>query len=208
MARLQSPRTIHPGRWIVAEDQAMREPVADVGSEPKLPFPLQDNEAVLVLARRHWIYLWPNVVLNLAIAIVPVLIVSSLFDKLGINDGKVFWIIAVLWIVFWAARAYLEWYRFHHDIWVITNQRLVDAYKKNPFNLRVSSADLVNVQDMSVERHGILGTALDYGDVLCQTAGTSASFLITGVPNPRGLQARLDKERDRERMRGSRFGPI
>jgi hypothetical protein len=108
--------------------------------------------------------------------------------------------------VFWAVRAFLEWYRYHHDIWVITNQRLVDAYKKNPFNLRVASADLVNVQDMAVERHGILATVLNYGDVVCQTAGANESFMITGVPDPRAIQARLDRERDRERMRGNRPG--
>jgi hypothetical protein len=56
---------------------------------------------------------------------------------------------------------------------------------------------------MSVERRGILATMLDYGDVMCQTAGANESFTITGVPKPRDIQARLDKERDRERMRGT-----
>jgi hypothetical protein len=42
---------------------------------------------------------------------------------------------------------------------------------------------------------------LDYGDVVCQTAGTSADFMIGGVPDPRAIQALVDRERDRERMR-------
>jgi hypothetical protein len=185
----------------MAEDHAMRKPVSAAPSEPRLPFPLQHGENVLVLAHRHWIYLWPNVLLNVAIAILPVILGGAVLDWIGIGSGTVLWLIAAVWILVWAGRAYLEWYRYHHDIWVITNQRLVDAYKRNPFNMRVASADLVNVQDMSVERHGIFGTMLDYGDVICQTAGTAASFRITGVPNPRELQARLDSERDRERMR-------
>ena len=40
---------------------------------------------------------------------------------------------------------------------------------------------------------------LDYGDVVCQTAGTDADFTIVGVKDPRGVQALVDRERDRER---------
>jgi hypothetical protein len=169
--------------------------------EPKLSFPLQDGETVLVVARRHWLYLWPKVGLIALIGLVPVIVLRVLLDWVDVDLGKFFWLLAAVWLLFWAVRAYLEWYRYHNDVWVITNQRLVDAYKANPFNLRVASADLVNIQDMSVERHGILATVLDYGDVLCQTAGANESFCLSGVPNPRELQARLDRERDRERLR-------
>ncbi len=39
----------------------------------KLPFPLQETEKVLVVCRRHWIYLYPRLVLQILIAILPVL---------------------------------------------------------------------------------------------------------------------------------------
>jgi hypothetical protein len=84
---------------------------------------------------------------------------------------------------------------------VITNQRLIDSYKSNPFSLKVATADLVNVQDMSVERHGILRTMLDYGDILCQTAAEMQGFRLAGIPDPRTVQALVDRERDRERLR-------
>ena len=42
---------------------------------------------------------------------------------------------------------------------------------------------------------------IDYGDVICQTAGTDADFTIVGVKDPRAVQALVDRERDRERVR-------
>jgi hypothetical protein len=96
---------------------------------------------------------------------------------------------------------FLLWYRYNNDMWVITNQRLIDSFRKHPFSLAITSADLVNVQDISVERNGILRTTLDYGDIVCQTAGVQQGFRLVGIPHPRAVQMLIDKERDRERMR-------
>jgi hypothetical protein len=171
---------------------------------PGLPFPLQDGETVLDVCRRHWIYLWPRIAFYLVLALVPPTAVALLLSTAGAYEGitaKVFWVVAGLYLIYWGARIFLTWYRYRHDIWVITNQRIVDSFKRNPFSLMVSTADLVNVQDMTVEREGILKTMLDYGDIVCQTAAEKQEFRMVGIPNPRAIQALVDKERDRERMR-------
>jgi len=85
---------------------------------------------------------------------------------------------------------------------VITNQRVVDCIKPNPFGLKISTADLVNIQDMTVVRSGILPTALNYGDIVCQTAADNRDFTLGGIPRPQDVQLLMDKERDRERLRG------
>jgi hypothetical protein len=116
--------------------------------------------------------------------------------------ARIFWVIAALWLVYWGLRAYLNWYQYHNDIWVITNQRIVDARKRHPFNLRLATADLVNVQDMQVERNGVLATVMNYGDIVCQTAAEGKDFVLAGIPRPQEVQLLVDKERDRERTRG------
>ncbi|HEX5480402.1 MAG TPA: hypothetical protein VFY79_11855 [Dehalococcoidia bacterium] len=168
-------------------------------------FPLQDNERVLQVCRRHWIYLWPRIALFAAFAIVPVIVAGVLLGKAGHFDGlaaRIFWIAALVYLVYWGGRSLLAWYRYHNDIWVITNQRIIDSTKSTPFNLKLSTADLVNVQDMTVERNGILRTMLDYGDIVCQTAADVQEFRLPGIPDPRDVQLLVDRERDRERMRG------
>jgi hypothetical protein len=170
-----------------------------------LHFPLQDSEQVLEIQRKHWIYLWPRIALMALAAIVPVIVLAVIVSKtsgLGGTAGKVFWVVALVYLVYWAVRIFLNWYKYNNDIWVITNQRLVDSTKTNPFSLKISTADLVNVQDMTVERSGIFRTMFDYGDIVCQTAADVQEFRLAGIPHPQEVQLLVDKERDRERMRG------
>jgi len=170
-----------------------------------LHFPLQDNEQVLTICRKHWIYLWPRTVLIALFAIVPVIVAAVLVSRtagLGSTPGKAFWIVALIYLAYWGIRGFLNWYRYHNDIWVITNQRIVDSTKTNPFSLKISTADLVNVLDMTVERSGVFRTMFNYGDVVCQTAADIQEFRLPGIPNPQEVQLLVDKERDRERTRG------
>jgi PH (Pleckstrin Homology) domain-containing protein len=190
------------------QPQAAPQPQPDVqplpAPQPSVPFPLQQNEQVLQLVRRHWWFLWPFTVWLVVVALAPVAVVAWLLDAIGVLDNLnwFFWIPALLWIGYWGVRALFNWYRYQNDIWVVTNQRLIDVFRSNPFNKRVGTADLVNIQDMKVERRGVTATILGYSDLICSTAGTDTGvFNISGVPNAEELQLLIDRERDRERMR-------
>jgi hypothetical protein len=168
--------------------------------QPNLPVPVQPGERVLLLRRKHWVYLWPTVLLNAAIAIVPAIAVILLLDAVGLS-GRVASAIVGAYIALFLIRLALIWYKYHHDYWVVTNQRVMDVKRNHPLNMQVATADLVNIQDMTISRNGLLKTMLDYGDVICQTAGADADFTIAGVKDPRAVQALVDRERDRERLR-------
>jgi hypothetical protein len=172
--------------------------------QPKLPFPMQDGESVLIVCRRHWLYLWPRLILMTLVAVGLTAVVAWVLSEVGAFEGigrTAFFIVAAVWLLYWGTRIFLTWYRYNNDIWVVTNQRLVDSLKTNPFNLQVSTADLVNVQDITVHRSGILRTIFDFGDILCQTAAERQAFVLSGIPRPRAVQALIDRERDRERLR-------
>ncbi len=169
----------------------------------KLTVPLQAGERVIMLRRKHWMYLIPILVLNLVLGLAPILLVAKLLDLIDVSGGKIAVIVYVLWFLMFAVRALISWYRYYNDTWVITNQRVIDSRRKHPFDLQVSTADLVNIQEMTISRSGLFKTMLDYGDILCETAGSDhREFTIIGVPNPREVKALVDKERDRERTRG------
>ncbi|HLF77698.1 MAG TPA: hypothetical protein VJB57_09440, partial [Dehalococcoidia bacterium] len=128
-----------------------------------LPFPLQEGEQILRICRRHWIYFWPRILLLAVIGLGPPIILGILLSEAGGYHGlaeKVFWIGSAIYMIYWAARTFLTWYRYRHDIWVITNQRLIDSFKRHPFSLRIATADLINIQDMSVVRNGLLATMM------------------------------------------------
>ena len=179
-------------------------PVAAPRKDGALHFPLQENEQVLKICRRHWFYLWPRTLWYLLLALVPVIAAAIGIARFGDLSGmtaKVFWIAALVYLVYWALRIFFNWYRYNNDIWVITNQRIIDSTKTSPVTLKLSTADLVNVQDMTVERDGIFRTMFNYGDVICQTAAELQEFRLIGIPHPEDVQLMVDKERDRERLR-------
>jgi hypothetical protein len=167
----------------------------------KLPFPLQESEKVLLICRRHWIYLYPRLVAYVVAALLPViaLVLVLRFADAGGVVLKIAFAVAALWLVFWAAKALLLKYRYDNDLWTITDQQLIDSTRSSPFSLRMTAADLINIVDTEVVRSGILATLLNYGDIRVETAGERENISLPAVPHPQEVHALIDKERDRER---------
>jgi hypothetical protein len=173
----------------------------------KLPFALQDDEVVLKVARRHWLYfslrLGGEVGAGVLLTVVAVLLVNWTYGFDGIA-GRVTIGVLALWVLYWAIRTYFTWYRYQNDIWTVTNQRLVDSIKRHWFHHLMASADLVDVEDIRIVRSGFLQTVFNFGDVRCQTAGEVPNFVLDGIPDPAGVMAVVDASRDaaRKALRG------
>lgn len=176
--------------------------------EEKLPFELQGEEQVVLFCRRHWIYFYTKlagILLALVVPTVAFLWLVNLAVGLGENVGKAALVIAAGWTVFWGIRGYFTWYRYQNDIWVVTNQRIIDSTKYNWIKQRMASADLVDVEDINVVREGLLATMFNYGDLRVQTAGEVANFVLAGIPAPAKVLAVVDASRDaaRRQFRGN-----
>jgi Zn-dependent protease with chaperone function len=162
-----------------------------------LPFPLQSGEAVVLLARRHWIYFVPRFVADVLALALPPLLLGLLLRAAGGWHGtgrSLFALVALLWLLWWLLQIALLWYRYQNDLWLISDLRIVDLERRWPWRFRMSSADLRNVEDVTVTINGMLPTALDYGDIACQTAGEVQRFTFRGVPHPREIAALVERE--------------
>lgn len=160
---------------------------------------LQPAEQVTLLCRRHWLYLYPRLAADLLAAALPVLIAAWLARRVGGRADAILALLSTAWVAGWGVRAYFHWYRYHHDIWVITDQRLLDAFRRNWFHRQLASADLVDIEDVSVHRDGLLPTLFHYGDLRVQTAGEQSNFVLAGIPDPEHVLTVLDAVRDRAR---------
>ncbi len=173
----------------------------------KLPFAIQDDEFVLLVARRHWLYFYLRlgaiIGAGVVLTIAAILVVRWTFGFDGLV-GKVTMVVLALWVLYWAVRAYFTWYRYQNDIWTVTNQRLVDSIKRHWFHHLMASADLVDVEDIRIVRSGLLQTMFNFGDVRCQTAGEVPNFILDGIPDPARVMAVVDASRDaaRKALRG------
>ena len=178
------------------------EAAAVPSSEQKLPFELQGDEHVVLFCRRHWLYFYTKlagIVLALLLPTAALLSIVHLTAGLGGTAGKIALIIAAAWAVFWATRGYFAWYRYQNDIWVVTNQRIIDSTKYNWIKQRMASADLVDVEDINIVRDGLLATMFNYGDLRVQTAGEIGNFILAGIPAPSKVLAVVDSSRDAAR---------
>ena len=165
---------------------------------PRLPFDLQRDERVVLFTRRHWVFLWPRLVFHALVGLVPVIVLLIV-----VSSGSLLWkilgIIEILWLGYWGARCFFDWFSYNNDIWVVTNQRIIDAVKPNFFKSRLASADLVDVEDIAVEHEGVLPTLFRFGSLRCQTAGERPNFIFAGVPKPTAILATIDSARDSAR---------
>ena len=169
----------------------------------KLPFPLQEGEEVLTLARRHWLFVYPKLVAGIIVALLPVGVLWGAMARFDWADNGPPRLVALgataVWLAYWAIRLYFFKYRYDNYIWVVSNQRIIDSVKNHWFHHQMSTADLVDIEDMSVVRAGILNTLFNCGDVDCQTAGAVRKFSLSGIPRPQEVQALVDRLRDQAR---------
>jgi len=114
----------------------------------------------------------------------------------------------VLLLLFLVSLAWLWWnYEdWQNDIYVVTNERIIDIEKKPLFFAETRrEASLAVVQNVSLKIPGPLAYVLNYGDVVIQTAAETGAFNFRFVANPREVQneifRRIEAYRRREALR-------
>lgn len=137
--------------------------------------------------RRHWfvlvgptgffvvLLLIPSFFLNFAPRFFPALDRADLQPVA--NFGIAIYFMSVLTFML------LEWLSYYLDVWIITDQRIVDVRQHSLFHRTVSEISMDRIQDVTVDVPGFIPTMLDFGTIRIQTAGEQGEFVISEVPN-------------------------
>lgn len=166
----------------------------------------RENEVVLRIVHRHWFDIATHffvIILFLAVLFGSFSIMPILFpDWLGSESERFVTfirssIILILWLY-----AFLIWIDYFFDVWIITNERVVNIEQKGLFVRTVSELKFSRIQDVTSEVSGMIPTILNFGDVKVQTASEEDFFLFRRVPDPYHVKdvimERLRTERDDE----------
>ena len=137
----------------------------------------QPDEKILLVTRRHWFILLRDVVIVLALALLPMFLPDTPFMNLLQAVLFMFLLAALLTILV----------LYYLNMQVVTNVRIVDITQKNLLNHEVSELRLERVQDVTAEIKGIFGTLLNFGHVYVQTAGEMERFEFDNVPDPEAV---------------------
>ncbi len=156
-------------------------------------FKQKGYEKVEYIVRRHWVTFLPVIFFFIILLILPFgaywLLLNSagnflqnpIYYTAGLLFGSVYYLSVVLFF-------YTYFVAFHLDLWVITNDRLLDVQQKTLFARTVSEVDLYQIQDASSEVHGIFPSIFNYGNIILQTASAVPKFTFRNVANPNKLR--------------------
>jgi hypothetical protein len=143
---------------------------------------LEDDESVTLIAHKHWIFGCKNLFL-------PILSLLLSLSVLSAAKVTTIFYVAALWgiaSVIWSVRNFLDYYL---DAWIITNHGVIDLEWHGWFHRESARILYSDVQGVSYEIKGIIGTVLRYGNVSIEKISTGASVSLPHVPNPRKVEA-------------------
>lgn len=149
----------------------------------------QPQEKVILSLRRHWIDLLRIFFFTFMMLMVPVAIFA--FMRLGDVHplqhpvwGPASILVLGAYLLIIHALTITELTDYWLDVWIVTNERIINAEQQGLFNRLVSEVHLEQIQDITSETKGFLETFLTYGDVYVQTAAERERFRFKNVDNP------------------------
>jgi len=82
---------------------------------------------------------------------------------------------------------------YYLDLWVVTNDRIIDIEQFGLFSRITSELDLFRIQDVSSDITGLFSTMFNYGDVIVKTASNNQSIIFRNVSDPNTIRENLIK---------------
>jgi hypothetical protein len=148
--------------------------------------------------RKHWwnliLNIWLPTLLVIGLIALIVLRVMKVFELFSIGAVVGLALILMIIVIAWWIYQYADW---RNDYYVVTDEQVLDVYKKPLGREEKKAAPIKNIQSIEFERRGLIGLLLNYGTVYVKVGETSLSF--EDVFNPAEIQRELFKrmaERD------------
>ncbi len=153
-------------------------------------------EKIVHMLRRHPITFVPRVLFFVVLLAVPIAVyvmIETLFPTLFTSDilmavvfllGSVYYLATIVFF-------YTQFTIFYLDLWIVTNDRIVDIEQHGLFSRTVSELDLYQIQDVTTQVHGFFPTLLHYGNVEVKTASSNTGIVFHDVKNPDALRQEI-----------------
>lgn len=147
----------------------------------------QEDEEVVLFLRQHIIVNVPWILVASILLIMPTVLSPMIFGnlKLPFVVPAGFFIVGMLfWYLFTFGFILMSFLRWFFNIYIVTNERVVDIDFIHLLYKEFSEARLEKVQDLSYKSGGLFAAFFNFGDVSIQTAGELPNFEFDAVPRP------------------------
>lgn len=161
------------------------------------------DEHILLFLRQHFIVNTGWIVLAVFLGFLPSL--TGLFPMLGFLPVSFVRILFLAWYLFlfgFVLERFSVWY---YNVYIVTDERLIDVDFYSLLFKRVSEAKLEHVQDMTGASGGVVQSVFDYGDVTVQTAAEVPEIEFERVPHPdivmKLISELIDRDKEEEKRK-------
>lgn len=183
----------HKSRTASGKNNSVADQVYQSGSLSDLLaefFRLRTVKEDSVIYRTHWWILFRKTVLPaLFLLAVVMLILARLIGFLAsIPETTVYVTGLVLSIIGWGWWLY-QFQDWQNDLYIITDEQLIDVYKKPLGNEDSRSAPVKNIQTVEFERKGLINLILNFGTVKIKIGNEELSF--NDVYQPSQVQSEI-----------------
>lgn len=151
--------------------------------ETKLEKNLRREETVILLVRRYLLVFFWEIVVSALFIIAPFFFLVPLLRIGGFGILIICGLIAIGGLL-----AFRTFYVYSFNVFIITDERIVDIDQRGFFDRTVSETTYDKIQDVSFRIKGIMQTVFHFGSVIVQTAGTQANIELHGVKIPQSVQ--------------------
>jgi uncharacterized membrane protein YdbT with pleckstrin-like domain len=147
----------------------------------------EETEKVILFLRQHFIVNLPWILVTIVLVIAPTVIFPILIRALSLNMafpvsyyvvGTMFWYLATFGF---ALSSFIGWF---FNIYIVTNERIVDIDFFYLLYKKFSQAELTKIQDINYTSGGVLAAMFNFGNVVVETAGEAPNIDFELIPFP------------------------
>ncbi|PIS17962.1 hypothetical protein COT54_01815 [Candidatus Collierbacteria bacterium CG09_land_8_20_14_0_10_46_12] len=141
-----------------------------------------DAEQVILFLRQH-----PIVNLKWMLIAALMLVLPSVFiffPPYALLPANYQFVVSMGWYMFVFGYTLAKFMGWFFNIYILTDERVVDVDFANIFFRKISTAKIDEIQDVNIQSSGALETFFGYGSVFIQTAAEVSQFEFLAVPNP------------------------
>lgn len=164
------------------------------------------GEKIIKVIRRDLFILFKKILFSCLLFILPlgffgvtILNYPNLFNN-QIAYPTVILLISAYYLFIWLF-SFFSFVDYYLDLWIVTNERIIDVHQKGFFSRIISEQRLYRIQDVTSEVHGFFPTVLKYGEVHIQTAGARQRFLFHEIPGPEAVRNMVIRLAERSRRK-------
>lgn len=139
---------------------------------------LDDDEDILIVVHKHWLMgfkaLWfPTLIFILVASVLYFVRTKAVLYGIALAELGVF---------IWWLRNFLDYFL---DAWIVTDHGVIDLEWHGWFHRSATRVLYSDVQGVSYEVHGILGTLFNFGEMSLEKISTGSTLTMPYVKRPK-----------------------